>query len=302
MSFRNIFLGLGVLLTFAGLLMTIAWFNQSQQPPQVTADAEKLQAPTRSLILVATRTIPMGTLLRSTDVSWKETLPANVHQGYFVQGKVQENDYMGAITRRELARGEALTTDDLLKVNDQRFMAATLTRGSRAVSLHFEGAQAQTGLSSSSSLVLPGDHIDVILTQTLDAAGELGRRLVGETILRDLRVIAIDRTFSVTPNPEDEEKTKSNRGEGHSAPKTVTLEATERQAQELFVAARLGKIHLSVRPVVEPTLSDMDEKRVIASTWAADVSPALQNLTPKVASPSSGGIEASIRYAPVRGH
>jgi pilus assembly protein CpaB len=303
MSIRKVFLGLGVFLMLAGLVMTVTLLNQTQPPPVGVETVKREGPPLRSSILVATRTIPMGTLLRPSDVGWKETLQTNVRQGYFVQGEVPETDYMGAITRRDLANGEALSANDVLKVNDQRFMAATLSRGSRAVSLPFEGAQSQTGLSSASALVLPGDHVDIILTQNFDAAGDPGRRLVGETILRDLRVIAVDRTFGITPKPASEDaKPNPNRGEGNVAPKTVTLEASERQAQELFVSIQLGKIHLSVRPVAEPALSDMDGKRVISSTRAIDVSPALRELLPKAPPATASGLEGSIRYAPASAH
>ena len=58
---------------------------------------------------------------------------------------------------------------------------------------------------SASGLVLPGDRVDVILTQNLgDGTGDPKRETVGETVLRNLRVIAVGtslgpRCRSATP-------------------------------------------------------------------------------------------------------
>ena len=65
------------------------------------------------------------------------------------------------------------------------FLAAVLAPGMRAVSLPINAT------SSNAGLIFPGDRVDLILTQTLAAPdGETIRR-VSETVLRDIRIIAI---------------------------------------------------------------------------------------------------------------
>jgi pilus assembly protein CpaB len=300
---RKLLLALGAILVFAGFALTVAWFNQSRAPKTVS-EAPKPEEIQKS-ILTASHNIQAGTLLRQGDVSWKQVPDPEIRPEYLVQNQVSDADFIGAITRRDFAAGEAFISTGLVKVSDQNFLAATLARGSRAVSLSFEQPQAGSGLAAASALVLPGDHVDVILTQHLETAGDPARRLVGETVLRDVRVVAIDRTFGVAWKTQPEES-KQVRGEMAATPRTVTLEVTERQAQALFVAAQLGKLHLSVRPVIDAGLKEDEERRLATvSTWASDVSPALLEYTPKSAGPTSttgSSIESSIRRLPAPGH
>ena len=44
-------------------------------------------------------------------------------------------------------------------------------------------------------LALPGDFVDVILIQNFDKT-EPGQRTSGETVLRDVRVLAVDQAMS----------------------------------------------------------------------------------------------------------
>ena len=92
-------------------------------------------------------------------------------------------------------------------------------------------------------MALPGDHVDVILTQSFDdkITTDLGRKTVGETVLHDVRVIAIDQ--SLNP-PSTVVTTLSSVSTETRIPKTVTLELSERQAEELLVAQQLGKFQL----------------------------------------------------------
>ena len=74
---------------------------------------------------------------------------------------------------------------DVLRPTDGGFLAAVLAPNHRAVSV------AVDAVSGTAGLIWPGDRVDLILTQTNDEAGvPLGRRTFGETVLRDLRVIA----------------------------------------------------------------------------------------------------------------
>jgi pilus assembly protein CpaB len=300
---RKLLLALGALLVLAGFALTVAWFNQPKGPRTVS-EAQKPEA-AQPRILTATRPISAGTLLRQGDVTWKQVPPNDVRSGYLVQNQSSDGDYVAAITRRDFAKGEALNAADLVKASDQNFLAATLSHGMRAVSLSFEQQQAGSGLAAASSLVLPGDHVDVILTQVLETAGDPARRMVGETVLRNLRVVALDRTFGVGLKAQSDETKPPVRGEVGAAPRTVTLEVTERQAEALFVASQLGKLHLSVLPVVDAGPKETDEKRgASVSTWASDVSPALLEYTPRSSSPATTGssIESSIRRLPAPDH
>jgi pilus assembly protein CpaB len=102
---------------------------------------------------------------------------------------------------------------------------------------------AKTGASG---LISPGDLVDVILTQEFQRADTpAGRRVVAETVLTEVRVIAVDQQIAqgapvATPLPTN------------GAPRvasTVTLQVTPEQAQRVAVAERLGRLSLSVRAI-----------------------------------------------------
>ena len=47
-------------------------------------------------------------------------------------------------------------------------------------------------------MMLPGDRVNVVLTQNLgSAAGDLSRKTVAETVLRNVRVIAVDQRLNL---------------------------------------------------------------------------------------------------------
>lgn len=297
MSMRSLLLGLGVLLVGAGFVLTVAWFNQmntpAPQPP--VAEAPKPEVRT-SFILVAARDIPVGSQLRPVDVNWKEVPQREVRPGFVVQGQVQESDYLGAISQRDIASGAAVTQGDFAKASEQRGVASALTRDKRAVTMAFEPPQSPFGLTSSSAFAMPGDRVDVILTQQLETPGEPGRRMLGETILRDVKVLAVDRALS--PPKTFSEEVKTVRGEVVQGPRTITFEVKEAEAQALFVGSQLGRLHLAVRPAAEFDRSEPDAAR-LPSTWAVDVSPALLDVPPKQAANVTGSsIESSIRRLP----
>ena len=130
-------------------------------------------------------------MLQPEDIAWKQIEPQELKPGNMVRGQVAESEFLGASTRRDLANGEPLAASDLLKLSDRRFLAAVLKPGARAISISVDAAQSASGL------ILPGNHVDVILTQNLgEVTGEGKRKVVAETILQDVRVIAVDQAIN----------------------------------------------------------------------------------------------------------
>lgn len=104
-----------------------------------------------------------------------------------------------------------------------------------------------------------------------DGALPIGRRVAAETVLLDVRVIAIDQQLvqGVEANASDTQA------------RTVTLEVTQEQAERVSVATRLGKLSLSVRSAATgPDGAHAMTTPASTTTWAADVSHALGSETP----------------------
>ncbi len=273
MILRNILLGLGVLAMLAGLALGVIWLREPGA--QQTEQAQEQPTAARPSLLVANRSITTGMLLTAADMRWKE-LAANQSPppDAMVRGQVSETDYVGAVSRRGFSAGEPLIESDLVKPNQGGFLAAVLAPAMRAVSVTVGAAESVAGL------VAPGDRVDVILTQNFaDALVTPPRKSVGETVLHDVRVIAVDQALSGAIQAKQQPAPPTSGAEGR-IPRTVTLEVTEQQAEKLLVALNLGKIELSMRPFAPPSNAEpiADAVATPTATWASDVSPALKSV------------------------
>ncbi|ABQ33732.1 MULTISPECIES: Flp pilus assembly protein CpaB [Bradyrhizobium] len=266
MFLRNVLLALGGVLVLVGAGLFIAWFSQMRSRPVAVVERS---VESRPAVLVAARTIALGTLLRKEDIAWKDVMPGEVRPGYLMRGQVSEAEFLGAISRRNFAQDEPLIASEFVKPGDRQFLAAVLKPGSRAISIFVDAAQSAAGMA------LPGDRVDVILTQSFgEQATDPGRKTVSETMLRDVRVIAIDQSLTPSTNVAAAISTEAR------IPKTVTLELLERQAEALMVAAQLGKFQLAVLPLERVAVEHPEEQTEAGPVWASDVSPALREVGP----------------------
>jgi pilus assembly protein CpaB len=217
--------------------------------------------------LTALHALPSGTLLRDGDIGWKEVPQNQIRPGQLLRSEVSDAEYLGAITRRDFAEGEALTANDLVKPSDRRFLSAVLQPGKRAVSIQVDAP------NSASGLVLPGDFVDVILTQNFgDNITSSANRSVGETVLHDIRVVAVEQATG------EKVAAPAKSGAGNAEPripKTISLEVNERDAQALLVAKELGKIHLAVRSLEGSGAERSGKQPHPGPVWAHDVSQAV---------------------------
>ena len=92
----------------------------------------------------------------------------------------------GSLVRKFLDTDSPVTLQDLLRPRDQGFLASVLAPNSRAISIKVD---AESGVSG---LIRPGDYVDVVLTQVVEKT-DVARRAVSETVLRNIRIIAIDQ-------------------------------------------------------------------------------------------------------------
>jgi pilus assembly protein CpaB len=272
----------------AGLWLAMIWVNRASSPPPQTAQPET----EKPAFLIAQNALPAGTLLREGDFGWREVDQAEARPGQLMRGQVTDREFLGAITRRSFAEGEALTAGELVKPSDRRFLSAVLRPDRRAVSISVDAPQSASGL------VLPGDFVDVILTQNFgDNLTTTARRAVGETVLRHVRIVAVDQSLGAKTQPAGE---NANPAQEARLPKTITLELDERQAQSLFVAMQLGKLQLAVRPLEGAGVALAEANSQPSPTWASDVSPAIRQLSLTNLQPSSSGssVESAVRRPP----
>jgi len=127
-------------------------------------------------------------------------------------------------------------------------MSAILPAGMRAISTEIS---AETGVGG---FILPNDRVDVLLTRRDAEAQRRGGTdgFVSETILQDVRVLAIDQTV--------EEKN----GQKVVVGKTATLELTPAQTETLAVSRQRGTLSLALRSLADsrPNATPTEEEQV----------------------------------------
>jgi pilus assembly protein CpaB len=230
--------------------------------------------PAKDEILVATAALPPGTLLRAKDVVWHlsgTAEPGQILRPAGAAGKANPEldqqaraEVYGAALRAGVSAGDPVSHGAIVKPGDRDFLQIVLSPGARAIAIPVATGGASTGI------LYPGDHVDVILTQTFKNDPPLTRRSVGETVVENLRVLAIDAA--------DSKPTSA----GNSFGRTVTLEVTPEQAEKINVAAELGKLSLTLRGISATVgfTADARQATSVKPVWAGDVSPALSDAMP----------------------
>lgn len=209
-----------------------AMANRSQQAP----------APAGVQVLVAKRELPVGTFLRPEHLRWQVWPQASLSPAYAVEGKKKIEDFVGAVVRLPIAQGEPITDGRVVSPGNSGFLAAVLRPGYRAVSVPV------TVTSGIAGFVFPGDHVDVLLTHNLPMPVDGGlERRAGGTVLRNIRVLALDQKVEIKP------------GEA-AVPRTATIEVTPKQSEIVAVVVEMGKLSLSLRSLQrdEPLLPEDD--------------------------------------------
>lgn len=190
--------------------------------------ATKEQAlPELSQIIVATTDIPAGSFVRGdSQIAMVDWPKANITDSMLTNQNSKPMDFNGAVARRAIQKGEPVLKNLLVKSNEGGFMSAVLDGGKRAVSIAVDSTTGNAGF------IFPGDHVDLILTHVVNKQAVQTR--ASETFIEDARVLAVDQMID---NPENKAVLA----------KTVTLEVTPKQAEEINLAKDLGKISLSLR-------------------------------------------------------
>jgi pilus assembly protein CpaB len=223
--------------------------------PPVDASAQ----PAQVAILTVAHTVNAGNLLKSEDLTSADLSAAATPDGGLPDKPDVRRDLVGGMVRHSLSAGDVLRAADVMRPGDHGFLAAVLQPGMRAVTVGVDAVSGTAGL------IWPGDRVDVILTQQMDEASlPPGRRVAAETVLQNVRVIAIDRLLvegAVSGAPQTE------------GARTVTLEVTAEQAERVQVAGRIGRLSLTVRSADQPVAQTLHTET--PPIWAGDVSRAL---------------------------
>jgi pilus assembly protein CpaB len=247
-------LRLSIILVF--LLATTAFgliaynMNLPKVQAAVVQVTEKAPAPL-TRYLVAARPLKAGTLTRDED--FRSDPLDSVPSGAIRDTTDDRNRLLGSLVRKNLDTGSPITSENVLPRGDRGFLASVLAPGTRAISIKVD---AETGVAG---LIKPGDYVDVLLTQ-VSANADVARRALSETLLQNVRIIAIDQ--------EIVQGGGANNATAAKVAQTVSLQLAPEQVKRVAVAKHLGSLSLAMRSAVE--LSNTADSRTISS---CDVSP-----------------------------
>jgi pilus assembly protein CpaB len=180
-------------------------------------------------VLVAKTDIDVGRAVAIENLAW-QPWPVKAAGPLYIKRTDRPNaleEMKGAVARGPFVAGEPIREQKLVKANGAGFMSAILPAGMRAVSTEIS---AETGAGG---FILPNDYVDVILTR------EENSSFVSETILRNVRVLAIDQTI------------QEKDGQKSAVGRTATLELSPRQTELLALSRRGGALSLALRSLAD---------------------------------------------------
>ena len=277
-----------VALVLAGgtTMMARVWLaSQRSQPAEASPIA--LPTPAKS-VLIARAAIQRGQLLKPEDFAWEPWPEGGIDKNYIVIGTKAPEAFAGWVARNPISAGVPVTEAQIVAPGNRGFLAAALRPGMRAVSVP---VSITSGISG---FVFPGDQVDLVVTITSQetphgsstSAGPLRDVKASETVLRDVRVIAIDQKLDA-----------AKAGEANANIKTATLEVTPKESAVIALASEMGKLSLSLRSLA-PGPDDFKQEanndspltpQADTYTVDADINPLLRNpLKPK------GGVDADV--------
>jgi len=220
----------------AGVFAALLAMNMTAPQEPAAVEAERPPSPTAQ-VLVAARDIPIGTAIDADALSW-QIWPID-GTGSYIQRAERPNavsEVMGTIAKSSFFAGEPINEAKLVHT-DSGYMSAILPSGMRAVATRIS---ADTGAGG---FILPNDRVDVIMTRSIatgDAIESQDRRFIPETILNNVRVLAIDQTL------------EDVNGEKVVVGQTATLELSAQQAQILTVAQQMNeRLTLALRSITD---------------------------------------------------
>jgi pilus assembly protein CpaB len=189
--------------------------------------AEQTDVPSDA-IMVAALEIPYGTKVEARHIK-----PLLLPEGTAPDRAIREAAQVeGMVATADIARGEILLQDRFAAHETGSTLAALVQKDQRAVTLRVDDVVGVAGF------LLPGNRVDVLATR-LDRTTQ---RATTETILTNLKVLAVDQTASTDKNEP-------------VIVRAVTLEMSPAQSEDLVKAKEEGRIQLTLRnPLAQDTV------------------------------------------------
>lgn len=191
-------------------VLALSWLHDRTAPTEAQGTS----------VAVAALEIPFGQKLESTHVRMVQMPDELVPKGSFRS----LDDAVGRVAKQSIYPGEVLLQERLVEHLGGSALAAIVEKGKRAVTVRVDDVVGVAGF------LLPGNRVDVVASERKGS----NRNVVSETLLADLKVLAVDQTASPDKNQP-------------VIVRAVTLEVTPAQAEQIVKATQQGKVQLTLR-------------------------------------------------------
>ncbi|MDB5510607.1 MAG: cpaB [Enterovirga sp.] len=220
----------------AGVAAMLMMRSGGEAPPTIV----QTQVPSKSIeVLVAAADLPIGQVLKATDLRWQPWPADLAPQGGLTRDTSPNagEELVGSLVRNSFLGGEPMRREKLVRADGSGFMSAILPSGMRALAISID----TRGATSAGGFILPNDRVDVLRISRDDEASKAGGAdvQVAEAILTNVRVLAIGQ------NVQEKNGEKVVTGE------TATLELTPSQVETLALAQRVGQLSLALRSLAD---------------------------------------------------
>ena len=285
---------LAALIGSAGLALFARTMASPPKHTIVTVAPAVVQAP-MTRVLVAAHDLQPGDRLTSGDFTWQDWPKTALNPMFVTDGpgsapvkapitdkvvaaattKARDTlsggaagaaaDYVGAIVRVQMLKGEPLIAAKVVKGTDAGVLAVSLDPGMRAMAVPLSAESAAGGF------ILPGDHVDVVQSRKVDEPGGQ-QKFASGAVLRNVKVLAVDQ--------------QTARGAAKVAAQvgaTATLEVTPEQAELLALSKSQGELTLILRSYADiggPSSAGSGPRAVQTATVAPTVVKVFRNGTP----------------------
>ena len=246
----------GIAVVAAGLAAFLALQPQPEPAPApviVEAPPPTVIHEPMTRVLVARSTVGIGQRLSQASLGWEDWPEAAVRAEFITESTAPEaiEQVSGTLVRQPFYAGEPILPQKLLDEGSS-YLASVLGENMRAVSVEVAAQSASGGF------IVPLDRVDVILTR----GGE--RSAMSDTILHDVRVLAINDRLSPQPLSEGADQPQAGGEEAIDSPPPLdsdgarqdlfyhtaiaTLELDPQQAEIVTSAVTGGRLSLVLRP------------------------------------------------------
>jgi pilus assembly protein CpaB len=224
-----------------------AWMNRQDEQMRLKSALNQPKPEATRTVVVAASALRFGNPLTSGNlrvISWPE---GSLPEGSF--SSIQDVLAAGnRIVLSPIEPNEPVLGSKLTGPGQRATLSAVLHEGMKAMTVRVSDVEGVAGF------VLPGDHVDILLTRRVDKGGTT------DVVLQNARVLAIDQLAD-------------ERADKPAVVKAVTVEVDTLAAQKLTLASQVGTLALALRKAGEATAGD--QRRISVEDLGRDTTPAV---------------------------